>query len=819
MKPAFSTPVALAIALFTATFVARAAAPELRYQFKAGSNHVYSLKLEASEPKFIAALEGTVTYTVKSANADGMTLVARGSLRPARQGKDGGSTPRPPMGPGWGGMLRVGGFRFGAPSMGGPFGPPPDEVEINAKGQVLRETGDTTLGQQLRQTGDTTLPPAFGVLSRLIVEPLPPAGKTTFEIEGNCVLILEEKAFLTPMTYTVKEVKLPAKEKTVYTVAKAAGDTVAVKKTYELKTLATVGGVPRFEMKGAGTNTFDAKAGLFRTLEFSGSIVETSENVTIRTPLTLVCKLLEGEAIAPAPKAPALPPKSGSVSLIPVMTGYTAPSGVASASSEAVSSGVYNAWRAFDGQGGHTVYNSFAFELEPGTSHVKSVGWLKYEFPATKVVNQYRIIACVDYGPSFASPPKNWTFEGWDGVSWVVLDTRTNAPDIGAGGTGTYNLTNSVAFIAYRLNVTVAQTSGFQIAQLQMWSLGQLLCPPSVSLIPVLTNYTVPSGVASASSEWTQAPYGTLRAWLAFDGHGVNNPRPPHEPGNNQTLGYGWRSAVGASAPQWLQYQFAAAQVARSYLIIPISLSLIERCPKDWTLQGGNDGATWTVLDTRKSVTDWVAGEAKSFAFTNSTAYLYYRLSMTANNGGEVFELSQWQLLCPSVSLIPVMTGYTVPSGVASASSEWPVPYRAWWAFDGKGLTHGEAESWSSLNDTIPQWLQYQFVSPVKALSYRLTPQNNWGRGYLNRAPTAWQLQGSNDGAAWTTLDSQTGITNWADYTVKTFTFANSTAYLYFRLNMTANGGGDVFQLSQWELLLCPLTRRVEVGFHQGHGL
>ncbi|GDY18838.1 hypothetical protein LBMAG56_01830 [Verrucomicrobiota bacterium] len=296
----FLLPRSLCVLLLLGSFasLASAAAPDLRYQFKAGSNHVYSLKLEANEPKFISTLEGTVTYNVKSATADSMTLVARGALRTARKGKEGAAAPRPPMGPGLGDMLRVGGFRFGMPHMGGPFGAPPDEVEINAKGQVVRETGDTTL------------PQALGALSRLVVEPLAAAGESPFELAGNCTLILEEKVFRTPMTYTLKEVRLPAKEKTVYTYAKATGDTVTVTKTYEMKTLATVGGVPRFELKGAGTNVFDAKLGLFRTIEFNGTIVESTENVTVRTPLTLIAKLLEGAEIAAAQKAAALPPKA-----------------------------------------------------------------------------------------------------------------------------------------------------------------------------------------------------------------------------------------------------------------------------------------------------------------------------------------------------------------------------------------------------------------------------------------------------------------------------------------------------------------------------
>ena len=70
-----------------------------------------------------------------------------------------------------------------------------------------------------------------------------------------------------------------------------------------------MGGQPKFEIKGDGTNTFDVQAGLFRELAFTGSIVETSENVTVRVPIVLSVKLLEGEALVAALKPPPPLPK------------------------------------------------------------------------------------------------------------------------------------------------------------------------------------------------------------------------------------------------------------------------------------------------------------------------------------------------------------------------------------------------------------------------------------------------------------------------------------------------------------------------------
>lgn len=271
-----------------------AASPDLRYQFKAGSNYVYSVRIEASEPKYVATSTGNLTYSIKAANQDGITLTAKGNVSTQRKPKEGGSMRPPSFGDG---HLRIGGFRFGSfGSMGGPFGAPPNEVQIDATGRVLRETGEAQL------------PQAFGALSRLVIEQLPPPGKASFEHATDCVLLTEEKVFRTPMTYTLKEVRLPSKEKSSYTIGKATGDLVPVKKSYELKTFATVGGQPKFEIKGEGTNTFDVKAGMFRELLFTGSILENSENVTVRVPITMTVTLLKGEALAAALKpAPPMP--------------------------------------------------------------------------------------------------------------------------------------------------------------------------------------------------------------------------------------------------------------------------------------------------------------------------------------------------------------------------------------------------------------------------------------------------------------------------------------------------------------------------------
>lgn len=133
---------------------------------------------------------------------------------------------------------------------------------------------------------------------------------------------------------------------------------------------------------------------------------------------------------------------------------------------------------------------------------------------------------------------------------------------------------------------------------------------PIDTLIPVMTSDTAPNGIASASSN-------SATAFQAFDGDTTFN--------NNDTTS-GWRSSVGG-IPAWLQYQFPTATLADRYSITVWKSNY--SAPRDFKLQGSQNGSAWTDLDTQTGL-NWFAGETKNFQFTNTTAYVYYRLSVSA---------------------------------------------------------------------------------------------------------------------------------------------------------------------------------------------
>jgi hypothetical protein len=106
-------------------------------------------------------------------------------------------------------------------------------------------------------------------------------------------------------------------------------------------------------------------------------------------------------------------------------------------------------------------------------------------------------------------------------------------------------------------------------------------------------------------------------------------------------------------------------------------------------------------------------------------------------------------------------------------------------AFDRFLIDSNVTHAWASSNGSMPQWLQVQVAVAQIATGYTMTARDS----YADQAPNSWTFLGSNDGSTWTTLDTQSGVT-WSNGQTKKYTFSNSTAYTYYRVNITAINGG-----------------------------
>jgi len=131
--------------------------------------------------------------------------------------------------------------------------------------------------------------------------------------------------------------------------------------------------------------------------------------------------------------------------------------------------------------------------------------------------------------------------------------------------------------------------------------------------------------------------------------------------------------------------------------------------------------------------------------------------------------------------------------GTVTSSSPGVAPEDMTKAFDGNTAT-----KWYAGNGVKTGWIAYQFMPAASrtVTSYSISSAND----VPVRDPNAWQLQGSNDGQTWTTVDTRTGEVFAARFQTNKYTCTTPGAYSHYRLNVTRNNGGTDLQLSELQL-------------------
>lgn len=146
------------------------------------------------------------------------------------------------------------------------------------------------------------------------------------------------------------------------------------------------------------------------------------------------------------------------------------------------------------------------------------------------------------------------------------------------------------------------------------------------------------------------------------------------------------------------------------------------------------------------------------------TAYRYYRLNITANNGDINYIGSNTFALRESVGGADAVQG---SGGLGTVKTFLGETYNAAKLFDNSNGT-----GWISVNPVaFPEWAQWDFGTGNEKVIVEYAvgayPTSNATNG---RSPNAWTFQGSNDLSAWTDLDSQTGQTGWTLAELRVFT-------------------------------------------------
>lgn len=153
---------------------------------------------------------------------------------------------------------------------------------------------------------------------------------------------------------------------------------------------------------------------------------------------------------------------------------------------------------------------------------------------------------------------------------------------------------------------------------------------------------------------------------------------------------------------------------------------------------------------------------------------------------------------CPSgfindsdTNLVPEMTSEDEPSGEAFGDDD-TVGHEPWRAFDQDASSY-----WLPSAGQTSGILGYEFATAKAVGNYSIVPYtySMMGTPLLGviGAPGTWTFEGSNNGTAWTVLDTRTDFRAWlfdaSGNARADFPMTNATAYKFYRLNITASSG------------------------------
>lgn len=170
----------------------------------------------------------------------------------------------------------------------------------------------------------------------------------------------------------------------------------------------------------------------------------------------------------------------------------------------------------------------------------------------------------------------------------------------------------------------------------------------------------------------------------------------------------------------WVRYQLAEARRALTWSMTSGN-DEPGRDPKDVTLQGSNDGTTWTDLDRRTGLSFASRGQKQTFTVTTPGDWKNYRLDVTANNGASIVQLADWGLFGEVDDSEPETAPITTTVG-SGPRSGYNIKSLVGWTgtkalrYAGRHTASGRGYAWNRLYDVnVP-------VGQDSRLTYKIIP-------------------------------------------------------------------------------------------------
>ncbi|MEU3937392.1 glycoside hydrolase N-terminal domain-containing protein [Streptomyces sp. NPDC029044] len=214
-----------------------------------------------------------------------------------------------------------------------------------------------------------------------------------------------------------------------------------------------------------------------------------------------------------------------------------------------------------------------------------------------------------------------------------------------------------------------------------------------------------------------------------------------------------------------------------------------QRDPQEWTFSGSTDGTAWTALDRRTLDAPFEKRfQTREFTCADTAAYRFYRFDFVPKAGVSHFQVSEIGLAGVDLGSGGAMylsspSGHSEGAGAGSRPTDMS-----------RSVDRDPATVWR-VGPAAPAvvW-QADLPRAVAITSYALTsapdrPKDDPGR---------WRFEASQDGSAWTTLDTQNPSEPFAGRgETRTFRIANSTAYRAYRLTLTPRASSTGLQIAE----------------------
>ncbi|RKS80262.1 putative alpha-1,2-mannosidase [Motilibacter peucedani] len=246
-------------------------------------------------------------------------------------------------------------------------------------------------------------------------------------------------------------------------------------------------------------------------------------------------------------------------------------------------------------------------------------GWVQYSFASPVKVVSYALTSAND---APGRDPRDWTLQGSNdgGKTWTTVDSRSGQTFADRFQTKQFSVTTPGAYSAYRLNVTANSGEPYtQLAELQLTDdlAGPVPNPLSWALPGTLTSHV---REISASEE---NPPGEVASSL-----------------NDLDVSSKWLTHFPTGR---VQYRLDGPRTVIAYALTSAN-DAPTRDPRDWALQGSNDGTTWTTVDSQNGQAFSDRGQTRQFSVAHPGSFTYYRLDVTANSGAPLTQLAELQL-------------------------------------------------------------------------------------------------------------------------------------------------------------------------------